>query len=221
MQVKDMVKLGAGVAILAALGLGTAARAGDTDIPGTGFDGIAGDGNSGTDAFGQPWAWSYTLGTDVLPAGLSAWGNPGLGAGELTGYAGSKPATDFFISFLTSADDTFINTTASPMPGGYDEETRMTVNGIAWTPEYEPAVDPLEVNFIAPAGDELVAGDSYFVNVIFTNGDLSGANAGFSAVFSSAVPEASTWALMLLGVAAVGGTLRNARRRLATESVGA
>jgi hypothetical protein len=221
MQVKGLAKLVAGTALVATLGLATEASALPKIIVGTGFGGIAGNGDSGTDAFGQPWTWGYTKGTDVLPAGLSAWGNPGLGDGELTGYAGSRPATAFYIVFLTSGDDSFINTTASPMPGGYDEETRMTVNGVAWTPVFKPAVDPLGVGFIAPAGSQLVPGEDYFINVIFTNGDLSGANAGFSAVFASTVPEVSTWALMLLGVGAVGGTLRNARRRHATESVGA
>jgi hypothetical protein len=221
MRANSLVKVLAGTALVAALGLATAAQAVDKDIPGTGFAGVAGDGNTGTDAFGQPWAWGFTTGCCSVPAGLSAWGNPGLGAGELSGYAGSVPATDFFISFLTSDTDTHILTTPSPMPGGYDEDTRMTVNGVAWTPVYDPAVDPLEVNFIAPKGSTLVAGDSYFVNVVFDTGNISGADSGFSAIFSSSVPEASTWAMMIFGIAGVGGALRSARRNQRTSYIGA
>jgi hypothetical protein len=221
MHVNNVVKFAAGTALVAVLGLtGVAAQAADVTIPGTGFAGIAGNGNTGTDAFGQPWAWSFTTGVGGVAPGLSAWGSPGLGAGEISGYDGSKPATDFAIAFLTSGTGTFINTAPSPGPGGYNEFTRMTVNGVAWTPVYSPGTDPLEVDFIAPAGSTLTNGEDYFVNVIFTTGDLSGANAGFSAVFSSSVPEASTWAMMIFGMAAAGGAMRSARRKYDTASLG-
>ena len=221
MQANNVVKLAAGTALVAALGLAAAAaQAADVIIPGTGFAGVAGNGNSGTDAFGQPWTWGFTTGVGGVAAGLSVWGLPGLGDGEVSQYNGSRPATDFFISFLTSGTGTFINTAPSPGPGGYNEFTRMTVNGVAWTPSYSPGTDPLEVDFTAPAGTELVNGEDYFVNVVFTTGDLSGANAGFSAVYSSSVPEASTWAMMILGAAGVGGAMRSARRKDATASFG-
>ncbi|HEY1926327.1 MAG TPA: PEPxxWA-CTERM sorting domain-containing protein [Caulobacteraceae bacterium] len=228
MRAIGLVKLLAGTALVATLGLATVAQAAvDKDIPGTGFAGIAGDGNSGTDAFGQPWNWGTTAGVGGVPAGLSSWGNPGLGDGEINGYNGSIPATDFFVSFLTSEEGTYIREDPSPMVGGYDEETRFTscnTSGggcVAWTPVYDPAVNPLEVNFIAPAGTELVKGDFYFVNVVFTTGNLTGGDAGFSAVFSSTVPEASTWAMMIFGIAGVGGALRSSRRNQRTSFIGA
>jgi PEP-CTERM motif len=213
MQVRIVAKLVAGTTLVAALGLAASAQA--YDIPGTGFSAFPGGGNSGTDAFGQPWSWGYTTGGYGVPAGLSVWGVPGLGDGEVDDYNGSVPATDFFVAFLTSATGTYINTTPSSGPGGYNEETRFTVCAptcVAWTPVYNPAVDPLEVDFYAPAGSSLVKGDEYFVNVVFTTGALSGTNAGFSAVYS-AIPEPASWAMMLLGVAGVGGALRSARRK--------
>ena len=81
---------------------------------------------------------------------------------------------------------------------------------------YDPTVNPLEVNFEGPAGSTLVKGDEYFVNVVFTNGKLSGKDAGFSAVFAAPTPEPAAWALMLIGIAGIGGALRSARRKHAS-----
>jgi opacity protein-like surface antigen len=226
MQVKNVAKFAAGTALVAALGLAAAAHATDQPLPGTGFAGIAGNGNTGTDAFGQTWTWSKTTGVGGVAAGLSAWGLPGLGDGEVDGYNGSVPASDFFIAFLTSMTGTYINTAPSSGPGGYNEETRFTScnssggDCVAWTPVYDTPTNPLEVNFIAPAGTVLVKGDDYFVNVIFTTGALSGANAGFSAVYSANVPEPAAWAMMLLGIAGVGGAMRSARRKQGAAVVG-
>jgi hypothetical protein len=220
MKINPLGKVVAGSALVATLGLAATAQATTfVDIPGTGFAGIAGNGNSGTDAFGQPWTWSKTLGGNGVAKGLSVWGLPGLGDGEVNHYEGSVPAADFFISFLTSTTGAFIDTKASALPTGYDEETRFTVCSttcVAWTPVYDPATNPLEVNFLAPAGSTLVKGDEYFVNAVFTNGKLSGKDAGFSAVFAAPAPEPAAWALMLIGIAGVGGAMRSARRKHAS-----
>jgi hypothetical protein len=161
----------------------------------------AGDGNSGLDAQGNPWSWT------TAGSGASTWGAPGLGAGEntfntKTGYT----ANNFEISFVYFSS-TAIDQTPSSGPGGYNEQTRFTsdVGGVltAWTPVYDGSKN---VGFIAPTGVFLSNGDRYFVNVVFNNGDLNGINAGYTAGFSysSAVPELSTWAMMLAGFSALG-----------------
>jgi hypothetical protein len=165
-----------------------------------GFAGFAGQGNSGTDAQGNPWTWSIGNG------GESAWGLPGLGAGDNTfNTTTGNTANDFTVSFsyFTSAA---INTTPASGPGGYEETTRFTsdIGGVltSWTPVYDGTKS---VTFDAPSGVFLSNGDSYFVNVVFTDGSISGSNAGFSASFSTgAIPEASTWVMMLAGFGALG-----------------
>lgn len=220
MGVSGMMKFLSGAALAATLGVATGANATSyVIIPGSGYaavaSGIPGVGNSGLDAFGNAWNWNYTslaAGPDSPGPGYSAWGTPGLGFGTAT-YEGSAPADAFFVSFVVDHTGATFNQTASPSPSGYNEWTRMTVNGIAWTPVYLSATN--EVDFYAPAGDSLQAGQQYFVNVVFNNTNLSGANIGFSAVFATAVPEASTWAMMIVGVAGIGASLRSSRRKSA------
>ncbi|WP_294541781.1 hypothetical protein [uncultured Rhodoblastus sp.] len=157
--------------------------------------------NSGTDAQGQPWSWGFSLG------GNSAWGAPGIGLGENTfNTLTSYKANNFEISFVYFST-TGIDQTPSSGPGGYNDQTRFTsdVGGTltAWTPVFDGTK---VVGFHAPTGVFLSNGDTYFVNVVFNGGDLSGANAGYTAGFSytTAVPEISTWAMMLAGFAGLG-----------------
>jgi hypothetical protein len=184
-------------------------------IAGSGYAGIAGNGNSGFDAFGNKWLWSKTLGgyTAGVPKGWAAWGTPGLGKGYAT-YEGSAPAIDFEISFVLGATGAAIDTAASSGPLGYNEATRFSVCSatcVAWTPVFTGG---REVDFFAPAGTALVDGEHYFVNVVFNNGKPTGKNAGFTAYFSGLdVPEPAAWALMLVGFGGVGAALR---RRTAT-----
>ena len=154
-------------------------------------------GTSGTDAQGNPWTFSTGNG------GESAWGVPGLGYGEVTyntttGYA----ATDFTISFSY-----FVNSAIDQTPAtlaAYEETTRFVsdVGGTLtlWTPVFDGTKS---VTFNAPTGVSLVNGDQYFVNVVFYNGKVNGSDAGFSAGFSTVVPETSTWAMMLAGFGAL------------------
>ena len=211
----------AGATVLALAGLAAPAHAVSfLPIPGTGYDafasGIPGVGNSGVDAFGNPWNWGATLGgvTPGVPAGRAAWGTPGLGDGEVP-YGSATPAVDFEITFLLPIGSTAdISEIPSPSPNGYNETTRFTAGGVAWTPVF---VGPNQVDFFAPTGTQLVRGEDYFVNVVFDQRGLNGSNSGFSAVFSEAsVPEISTWAMMLVGVAGLGATLR--RRRMAVAA---
>jgi hypothetical protein len=214
MQVRNIARLFAGTALL--VGLASSAAAADQIIPGTGYAGLAGNGNTGTDAWGQPWSWNHTIGSDpsVAPAGLSAWGTPGLGAGTVSHYGSHVAATDFEISFVTTLAD--LNQTASPFAGGYNETTRFDVCSptcVEWTPVFSNAGGAHEVDFFAPSGSSLHYGDAYFVNVVFSNGLPDGSNSGFSAVFTGNVPEPSTWAMMLVGLGGIGAAMRMARRR--------
>jgi hypothetical protein len=175
-----------------------------------GFSSSAGQGNSGTDTQGSPWVWNKTS------LGYSAWGVPGLGEGEAvfnttTGYK----AEDFSVSFVHFGTS-IIDETPSPGPGGYNEYTRFTsyVGGVlyAWTPVYDGTKN---VTFTAPsAAAWLSNGDTFFVNIVFDEKTLSGSNTGFTAAFS-AIPEVSTWAMMLAGFGALGfvGIGRNKKAR--------
>ena len=188
-------------------------------IPGSGYAGLAGNGNSGTDAFGNAWNWGTTSGGSGVAAGLAAWGTPGLGDGYAV-YEGSQAADDFEVSFVNPK--VVINDTASLGAGGYNEETRFDVCSptcVEWTPVF---VGTHEVDFYAPTGTSLKDGQSYFVNVTFnenTGNHHSGVNGyttGFSAVFTShPVPEPATWAMMLIGFGGIGGAMRIARRKQA------
>ncbi|MBV8684432.1 MAG: PEP-CTERM sorting domain-containing protein [Caulobacteraceae bacterium] len=214
--------LGAAIAALSFGALATAANAVTyVIVPGSGYDSVAtgktGKGNSGTDAFGNTWQWNKTVDAkgSISPGkGYSAWGTPGLGNGDAT-YEGSAPADAFFISFVVDHTGATFNKTASPFANGYNEFTRFSVcttTCVAWTPMF--LSNSNEVDFYAPAGDELKDGEKYFVNVVFNQKTLSGKNIGFSADFATAVPEPGSWALMILGAGAVGAAMRG-RRRLA------
>jgi hypothetical protein len=212
MQGSDWGKVAAGAVLAAGLMIGATAHATDyIVIPGTAYAGLAGDGNSGTDAFGNPWTWNTTVGGVPGPgAGFSAWGTPGLGDGDAI-YGGSTPADAFFISFVVDHTGATFNQTPSTTPGGYTELTRMTVNGIAWTPVFLDSSN--EVDFYAPAGVFVDPGQTFFVNIIFNQKNISGANVGFSAAWATAVPEAPAWAMMIVGIAGIGGTMRLRRNQ--------
>jgi hypothetical protein len=212
MQIQTTLKLVAGAAMVATLGLATAAQAAvDGPILGTGFDSVVGQ-ESGTDAFGQPWTWStFTVGSKTY----SAWGVPGLGDGTVDDYEGSQPATDFYIGFNIGVTGAVINEAPSPSASGYNTFTRFSVcspsggSCVAWAPDY---ISTTQVNFNAPFGDYLVKGDQYFVNVIFTKGTVSGKkNSSFTAYYSGVVPEPASWALMIVGAGAVGAMTRRRR----------
>jgi hypothetical protein len=218
MRLHHFAKLFAGAAMIGGLALAAAPAQAAYVIPGTGFAGVAGGGNTGLDAFGQTWTWNTTIGgvTPGVPAGNSAWGSPGLGLGTVDHYTGTSAATNFEIAFQMP-DGTDISQIPSSGPGGYNEATRFDVCSasgcVEWNAVFSNPTHAHEVDFFAPAGSSLKFGDQYFVNVVMDNGLVSGAtNAGFSAVFTG-VPEPSTWAMMLMGVGGVGAAMRMARRK--------
>lgn len=224
----NYAKIAAGVAIVAAVGVGSAAHAVTYGVvPGSGYSssasGKSGVGNSGSDAFGNPWLWNKTAGPkgpDSPGTGFSAWGTPGLSKGGAT-YEGSQPASLFAVSFDVDGTGATFNQTPSPSAGGSNEFTRFdvcTTSCVEWTPVFLDSQN--EVDFYAPAGDDLTDGEHYFVNVIFNQKTLSGENLGFAAAFLSVVPEASTWSMMIVGIAGIGGAMRNSRRKHLTSFIG-
>jgi len=206
--------------VTAAVVLSGSAQAGIVPIVDTIFTGFGS--NTGMGAFGNPWAWSKT---DGVPAGksgplspgkgFSVWGTPGLGGGVVP-YDDATTATDFEISFTSFGPPLAINFTPSPMPGGYDEWTRFSVcdsagsNCVAWVPT---EISPTSVEFFAPTGSELTAGDHYFVNVVFDEKSANGHNTLFLAYFTTNVPELSTWAMFGIGFAAIGVVGLSKRRK--------
>jgi hypothetical protein len=190
-------------------------------IDGSGYTGTAGDGNTGTDAFGNPWRWTKTTAGGFSPgAGFSVWGTPGLDFGNATydDKVTDVPANDFQISFVGFGLS--INQTLSPgTPADFTQYTRFeSWNGsefVAWTPVYDGTKT---VTFYAPAGVTLTNGSEYFVNVLLNQKTWSGENAGFTAGFSAAVPEASTWVMLGLGFAAVGAAGAS-RRKVARYAI--
>ncbi len=201
-----------GAALASVMVAGTAANAGI--ITQYGYDSIAPGPNSGKDAFNNPWTWNKTLGpkSKTSPGkGYSAWGTPGLGDGVVK-YEGSNPSDDFAVSF-----DYFVNAAidqaAATSGGGYQETTRLSVDGVLWIPTYNGTDS---VVFDAPAGDWITKGETYFVNIVFDGKQgnlLNGKTAGFSATWSATVPEASTWAMLGIGFAGIGLVGRTRRRK--------
>jgi hypothetical protein len=163
-------------------------------------------------------------GWGLHPGRQAAWGTPGLGEGSIDMYKGSRPATDFEISFVNP--QATISQAASSGPGGYNEATRFDVcssSCVEWNPVF---VGANQVDFLAPAGTSLTDGEKYFVNIVFDNlfknttsqkeGFVSGYNTGFTAVFTApGVPEPTTWAMLLLGIGGLGAAMRSSRRRQA------
>jgi hypothetical protein len=156
---------------------------------------FVGIGATGADVYGNTWSWNNNG-----PGGASAWGIPGLLSGTLT-WKG--PATsDFDIVFGTK--ETLmpaIDLTPTPgnSPGGSYLTTRFSnvSAGALWN---MVSVSPTEVQFFAPnAAAALVAGDTFFVNIVLT-GPIDPTKVGFVATYSP-VPLPPALLLFAPGVA--------------------
>lgn len=81
-------------------------------------------------------------------------------------------------------------------------------NALSFGGVCEGSYDTFSQNFAT------IAGGQYLVNFVYANAPgRSGFRAETSAALTAAVPEPATWALMLIGFAAVGGLLRSSRRK--------
>lgn len=177
-----------------------------------------GGGAAGTDPLGHGWVASN------LPA--PAWGMPGLGAGTIQFNVGAlttgdgKPfATQFdFVLLLGTAG--VIDQTPPAAPGGFETTTRFSANtGSGFQLWNISFISPQQVRFTAPSyAARLTPGDSFFVNVVFTQ-PVNTQTFAFAGLWSnSVVPEPATWAMMIAGFGLVGFAARRRRPLMAVSA---
>jgi len=141
---------------------------------------FVGIGAAGTDVYGNPWTWNNNG-----PGGASAWGIPGLLAGTLTW---NGPATSDFDIVIGTAETVpaAVTINFAPTPGNSPLGSFLTTRfsnvsaGALWN---MVPVSGTEVQFFAPAGAQLIAGDTFFVNVVLT-GVIDPTKVGFVATYS-------------------------------------
>lgn len=203
-------------ALTAAIALGGAAQATIIPIDDTFYSGGVGKA-SGPDAMGNTWSWGTTKGppsADSPGKGFSAWGTPGINVSPFAVYTNPIDAIDFEIAFTYNyLKGVGIDTTPSTgMTSQWTQFWACNSKGkkcVEWAADYTADSAPHhEVDFYAPAGDKLVSGDEFFVDVVFQTKKFGMSDttpyASFSASFSQAVPEASTWAMLGIGFAGIG-----------------
>ena len=155
---------------------------------------FVGIGAAGVDTYGNGWTWNNNG-----PGGASAWGIPGLLAGTLT-WTG--PATSDFDIVFGTKETLMPAIDLTPTPGNSPFGSYLTTRfsnvtaGALWN---MVSVSPSEVQFFAPAGAQLVAGDTFFVNVVFT-GNIDPTKVGFVATYSP-VPLPPALLLFAPGIA--------------------
>jgi hypothetical protein len=181
---------------------------------------FSGSGSSGTlVAASETWAFNADGGTL-----LNDWGSPGVGAGVVA-YGESQPAYGFIATFSpgsvidpgsitignnaacvgsTNGGSTFCNISASNSPWKAFTVGQNTIEFLAQQQSFA-----------------LAQGQDYFVNVFFDGATPTSFTGEWLTTFTpnpvsvSAVPEPSTWAMMILGFAGIGFmTYRRSRKNV-------
>jgi hypothetical protein len=160
---------------------------------------FVGIGATGADVYGNPWSWNNNG-----PGGASAWGIPGLLKGTLTW---NGPATSDFDIVFGTKETLMPAIDLTPTPGNDSGGSYLTTRfsnvsaGTLWT---MVSVSPTEVQFFAPnAAAALVAGDTFFVNVVLT-GNIDPTKVGFVASYSP-VPVPPSLLLLAPGLLGLVG----------------
>ncbi len=180
---------------------------------------FSGAGSSGTLATGQAWLLVFDS-TSVDPGfrGVSVWGVPGLGAGNAS-WTGPETVIGFDVVFNLP---TGVSIDQTPDSGAFNDDTRMYINGVPWTPTF---LGLNEVRFDM-SGGPMSTGNSFFVNVAFSDQRVLGPagwtgwnspslgvqnieSVSFSGNFiTTAVPEPGSLLLFGLGALAIGAVRR-------------
>jgi hypothetical protein len=160
---------------------------------------FSGSGASGTIAPGESWA--------INQLSKFNWGTPGVGLNFET-WNGGTSVEDFTITFMGLPVGVQItNLEPGPTCGTGNETVFCAAAGalVPWTPVLTNS--GATITFTAPAPEELVAGDSFYINIYFT-GD-PGSTVSFTGGWSQ-VPEPLSVCLTALGLLAVA--IRRRRR---------
>lgn len=146
------------------------------------------------------------------PASASVTYN--VAANFLTGV--NPPANNFFSitlpDFITS-DQTFTAAQVNMVCG----DAFLVCDSVTFSTTDSPGHDLVEINFNNLFGTQPESEFYSFVPTAFTTFGTYGQDSGFysnTATLTVGVPEPSSWALMILGVGAIGVALRQAKRKL-------
>lgn len=134
-----------------------------------------------------------------------------FGAYQLPSFSG---VTAISVTALGSAVNllgqtwTFTPAGCGSLASQFDDGAGTGTNGLSFGGVCQGSYDIFSQSFAS------IAGGQYLVNFSYSNPNgTSGFRAETSAALTAAVPEPATWALMLLGFAAVGGLMRSSRRK--------
>jgi len=129
------------------------------------------------------------------------------GAVDITGLSGAAAAAKVVTKSATPFVDLVAALTAL---GVTTDKIPAKIEGIAFGQDVTYLGQTYHTLYLANDNDFVsdVAGPNKFYVFGFQDGDLP----GFTAQLFSAVPEPSSWAMMILGVAGVGGVLRSRRK---------
>jgi hypothetical protein len=177
--------------VAAVLAFGTASTPSHADTVSFQF---AGNSASGSDLMGG----TYEIGADQFFDTNKTWGVNFTEYGPPSGFE----ATSLTITFTGLKSNTEILDTGIETGFG-----RLGTNPFGG--EWETTISGDTITFTADAGQFLRAGDGYDYGVLFSKKITDLPDFGFTATWTgteltAAVPEPSTWAMMILGFAGVG-----------------